>query len=120
MLISRETFEKVNHLSIKPNSILKIKSVNEHKSEKHLNVDVPDVSETMPSLMFDFPQSRESFRGVTHKIAPLNYESKYVSEPRCNDSFFNFLHYTYVMDVPHAGIDRRPGARSTNSFSTDS
>ena len=113
-------FEKVNYSSFKAESVLKTKFVNEHNSERHLNVNELDVLETKPSLVLDHLQSRESILGVTHKIASSNFESNYVSETRCNDTLFNSLHKANAMDVAHAGTVSQSGARNTSSFKLDS
>ena len=57
---SREPFQKVNRLSFKPKSVLKSGSVNKYNSERQLNTNERDVSETKPSLLFDCSQSRGS------------------------------------------------------------
>ena len=77
-----------------------------------------DVSETKPSLLFDYPQSCGSVLGVTRKITPLNFESKFVSETRCKDTLFDPSHNTN--DVAHAGTVPQPGARNFNSFNPNS
>ena len=115
---SRDPFQKVNRLSFKPKSVLKSGSVNKHNSERQLNTNERDVSETKPSLLFDCSQSRGSVLGVTRGITPLNFESKFVSETRCNDTLFDPLHNTN--DVAHAGTVPQPGARNSNSFNPDS
>ena len=115
---SREPFQKVNRLSFKPKSVLKSGSVNKYNSERQLNTNERDVSETKPSLLFDCSQSRGSVLGVTRKITPLNFESKFVSETRCNDTLFDPLHNTN--DVAHAGTVPQSGARNSNSFNPDS
>ena len=51
---SRDPFQKVNRLSFKPKSVLKSGSVNKHNSERQLNTNERDVSETKPSLLFDY------------------------------------------------------------------
>ena len=58
---SREPFQKVNRLSFKPKSVLKSGSINKHNSERQLNTNERDVSETKPSLLFDYPQSCGAF-----------------------------------------------------------
>ena len=64
-------------------------------------------------------QSRKSVLGVTPKITPLNFESKFVSETRCNDTLFDPLHNT--SDAAHAGTTvPQPGARYSNSFNPNS
>ena len=115
---NREPFQKVNRLSFKPQSVLKSGSVNKHNSERQLNTNERDVSETKPSLLFDCPQSRGSVLGVTRQIMPSNFESKFVSETRCNDTLFDPSHNTN--DVAHAGTVPQPGARNFNSFNPDS
>ena len=64
---SREPFQKVNRLSFKPKSVLKSGFVNKHNSERQVNTNERDVSETKPSLLFDCSQSRGSVLGVTRK-----------------------------------------------------
>ena len=115
---SRDPFQKVNRLSFKPKSVLKNGSINKHNSERQLNTNERDVSETKPSLLFDYPQSCGSVLGVTRKITPLNFESKFVSETRCKDKLFDPSHNTN--DVAHAGTVPQPGARNLNSFNPDS
>ena len=115
---SREPFQKVNRLSFKPKSVLKSGSVNKHNSKRQLNINERDVSETKPSLLFDCSQSSGSVLGVTRKITPLNFESKFVSETRCNDTLFDPLHNTN--DVAHAGTVPQPGVRNFNPFNPDS
>ena len=115
---SRDPFQKVNRLSFKPKSVLKSGSINKHNSERQLNTNERDVSETKPSLLFDCFQSHGSVLGVTRKITPLNFESKFVSETRYNDTLFDPLHNTN--DVAHAGTVPQPGARNSNSFNPDS
>ena len=117
---SREPFEKLNCSILKPDSVLKTKSANKHNSERQLNVNEREVSETKPSLVFDYPQSRETVLGVTRKIELLNFESKYVSETRCNDALINSLHTTNALDVAHAGTVLQLGERNSNSFNPDS
>ena len=115
---SRDPFQKVNRLSFKPKSVLKSGSINKHNSERQLNTNERDVSETKPSLLFDCSQSRGSVLGATRKITPLNFESKFVSETRCKDTLFDPSHNTN--DVAHAGTVPQPGARNFNSFNPDS
>ena len=115
---SRDPFQKVNRLSFKPKSVLKSGSINKHNSERQSNTNERDVSETKPSLLFDYPQSCGSVLGVTRKITPLNFESKFVSETRCKDTLFDPSHNTN--DVAHAGTVPQPGARNFNSFNPDS
>ena len=97
---------------------MKTKSVHKHNSERQLYVNERDVSETKPGLLFDYTQSRGSVLGVTRKIAPIYFESKFVSETRCNDTLFDPLHNTSV--VVHAGTVPQPGARNSNFFNPDS
>ena len=115
---SRDPFQKVNRLSFKPKSVLKSGSINKHNSERQLNTNERDVSETKPSLLFDYPQSCGSVLGETRKITPLNFESKFVSETRCKDTLFDPSHNTN--DVAHVGTVPQPGARNFNSFNPDS
>ena len=115
---SRDPFQKVNRLSFKPKSVLKSGSVNKRNSERQINTNERDVSETKPSLLFDCSQSRGSVLGVTRKITPLNFESKFVSETRCNYTLFDPLHNTN--DVAHAGTVPQPGVRNFNFFNPDS